>query len=315
MSDTRPSFGAGVITVSDRSSAGVRPDSAGPAVCELLGSAGYVIERCDIVPDDQLAIERAILDMAHDDVALCVTCGGTGVGPRDVTPEATAAVCERMVPGLGEAMRAASAQITPNAWLSRATAGICGRTLVINVPGSPKGARENLEAVLSPLSHALRTLRSAPARKGSGASDLAGCRYLVVDADGIELGGPAARETLACLRKRGWKIAAVSFDADQQCRDRLGLAGVAEQFDLVCGQGETARTLTDVVAEALRGLGAVADMALFVGTDGMGVRAAVANGIACVGVSDSEGLRAGLEDAGATACVAGVEELAGLLAG
>ncbi len=158
--DGATAYDAFVITVSDRASQGVYADEAGPAVCELLSAHGYNVMGTAIVPDEMAAIEQAIRDAAAKGVALLVTSGGTGLSSRDVTPEATANVCERMVPGLGEAMRAASAKITPFAWLSRATAGTLGRTLVLNVSGSPKAATENLEAVLVPLAHALKTLRA-----------------------------------------------------------------------------------------------------------------------------------------------------------
>ena len=131
-------FQAAVVTVSDRSFRGERPDGSGPVVAERL-----------VGPDEQETIEAALRELADGkDIALVVTTGGTGFAPRDVTPEATEAVCRRMAPGIGEAMRAASLAITPRAMLSRATAGIRGRTLIVNLPGSPKAARENLEAVL-----------------------------------------------------------------------------------------------------------------------------------------------------------------------
>lgn len=149
-----------IVTVSDRSAAGERADAAGPALRDLLEGEGYEVASATVVPDDRPRIEAAITEAAASDVALCVTTGGTGLGPRDVTPEATAAVCDRLVPGIGEAMRAASAQITPYAWLSRATAGTLGRTLVVNVPGSPRAAVENLSAVLKPVAHGIRTLRA-----------------------------------------------------------------------------------------------------------------------------------------------------------
>lgn len=165
--DGRPRDGEGedahtvaIVTVSDRSAAGERADAAGPALRDLLEGEGYEVASASVVPDDRPRIEAAITEAAASDVALCVTTGGTGLGPRDVTPEATAAVCDRLVPGIGEAMRAASAQITPYAWLSRATAGTLGRTLVVNVPGSPRAAVENLSAVLKPVAHGIRTLRA-----------------------------------------------------------------------------------------------------------------------------------------------------------
>ena len=155
-------FTARVITVSDRSYRGEREDAGGPLVRGLLAKAGYAVDGIDLVPDEQELIERALRHAAQDEVALVVTTGGTGFAPGDVTPVATIAVCERLVPGIPEAMRYASLQITPRGMLSRAAAGICGRSLIINLPGSPKAAKENLEAVLPALSHALETLTGKP---------------------------------------------------------------------------------------------------------------------------------------------------------
>mgnify|MGYP000518070096 FL=1 len=157
-------FSAAVVTVSDRSFRGERPDGSGPVVRDLLEQAGYQVVRMDIVPDEQREIEGLLVSLAdREDIALVVTTGGTGFAPRDVTPEATAAVCRRMTPGIPEAMRQASLAITPRAMLSRAAAGIRGRTLIVNLPGSPKAARENLEAVLPALDHGLAMLRGGPA--------------------------------------------------------------------------------------------------------------------------------------------------------
>ena len=156
-------YTAAVITVSDKGFAGLREDTGGPLVAQLLRDAGYDVVHTALVPDDQSAIEAALIHTADElDIALTVTTGGTGFSPRDVTPEATLAVCPRLVPGIPEAMRLASLKITPRAMLSRAQAGIRGRTLILNIPGSPKGARENLEAVLPALAHGLETLREAP---------------------------------------------------------------------------------------------------------------------------------------------------------
>ncbi|HIY50774.1 MAG TPA: MogA/MoaB family molybdenum cofactor biosynthesis protein [Candidatus Olsenella avicola] len=152
-----------VITVSDRASAGVYEDGTGPAVAALLTERGYAVIETRVVPDERADIEAALVEAAEKDAALVLTCGGTGFSPRDVTPEATEAVCERRVPGLPEAMRAASARITDRAWLSRATAGIRGCTLIVNLPGSPRAAVENLEAVVGPLAHGLDILRGGPA--------------------------------------------------------------------------------------------------------------------------------------------------------
>ena len=152
-----------VITVSDRCARGERQDKSGPAVKEMLEQAGYEVLDTVILPDEQPEIEAALMESADRDIALILTTGGTGFAPRDVTPEATIAVCQRLTPGLPEAMRAASMAITPRGCLSRAAAGIRGRSLILNLPGSPKAARENLEAVLGPIGHGLAMLRGGPA--------------------------------------------------------------------------------------------------------------------------------------------------------
>lgn len=157
-------YTAAVLTVSDRAFRGERPDGAGPCVAKLLQEAGYALTETALVPDERPAIEAALCRLADEEaVRLVVTTGGTGFSPRDVTPEATLAVCGRMTPGIPEAMRYASMQITSRAMLSRAQAGIRGGTLIVNLPGSPKAARENLEAVLPVLSHGLEMLSGAPA--------------------------------------------------------------------------------------------------------------------------------------------------------
>lgn len=156
-------FTAQVITVSDRSFRGERPDGSGPAVRALLEEAGYQVGEPVIVPDEQPLIEEALIRAAEADIALIVTTGGTGFAPRDVTPEATLAVCRRLTPGIPEAMRAASMAITPRGCLSRSAAGIRDRSLIVNLPGSPKAARENLQAVLDPIAHGLEMLRGGQA--------------------------------------------------------------------------------------------------------------------------------------------------------
>jgi molybdopterin adenylyltransferase len=139
----------GILTVSDRASRGEYSDEGGPAIREylheVLASAWEPRER--IVPDDTDTIAAAIRALAADGCCLVVTTGGTGPAPRDVTPEATEAVCEKMLPGFGELMRSESLKYVPTAILSRQTAGICGRTLVVNLPGRPRSIRQCLDAV------------------------------------------------------------------------------------------------------------------------------------------------------------------------
>ena len=157
-------FKAAVVTVSDRSFRGERPDAGGPLVTEILKDAGYTVTQAVIVPDEQEQIQSVLCSLADSGgVQLIVTTGGTGFAPRDVTPEATIAVCDRLTPGIPEAMRYASMQVTNRAMLSRAAAGIRKGTLIVNLPGSPKAARENLEAVLPALPHGLEMLSGRPA--------------------------------------------------------------------------------------------------------------------------------------------------------
>ena len=157
-------YHAAVLTVSDRSFRGERPDAGGPLVAEMLKNAGYEVVTTAIVPDEQAQIEEKLCQIADSgEVQLLVTTGGTGFAPRDVTPEATLSVCDRLTPGISEAMRYASMQVTNRAMLSRAQAGIRKGTLIINLPGSPKAAKENLEAVLPALSHGLEMLSGRPA--------------------------------------------------------------------------------------------------------------------------------------------------------
>jgi molybdenum cofactor synthesis domain-containing protein len=150
-----------VVTVSDRSARGEREDRSGPALAEAAEADGARVVRREVVPDDPdaLAALLAALCDAPDAPDLVVTTGGTGLGPRDRTPEATAAACERLVPGIAEALRAHSLAMTPHAMLSRAVAGVRGRTLVVNLPGSPGGARDGW-AVIAPIAaHAASQLR------------------------------------------------------------------------------------------------------------------------------------------------------------
>jgi molybdenum cofactor synthesis domain-containing protein len=153
-------FNAGIITVSDKGSQGKRQDLSGPAIAEMLAGAGIQIKKTLIIPDEVDQISEAIIQFADvEKLDLILTTGGTGVSPRDLTPDATLKVIDKEVPGMAEAMRLASMKITPHAMISRAIAGIRGRCLIVNLPGSPKGAKENLAAVLPALQHAIEKIK------------------------------------------------------------------------------------------------------------------------------------------------------------
>ncbi len=152
-------FKAAILVASDRSASGKRPDMTGPGLQKRLKELGYPIVSIEIVPDDRQSIISILKKWVWSDkISLILISGGTGVSPTDITPEATLEIIERRIPGMEEAMRRASLEITPNAMLSRAVAGCAGKSLIINLPGSPKGALENLQIVEPALEHALELL-------------------------------------------------------------------------------------------------------------------------------------------------------------
>ena len=153
----------GIITISDRSARGERADLSGPALIEMIIQQGWKVISTTIIPDDYEEIKKQLLDWSSSgDLDVILTSGGTGFTAHDITPEATQAVIERNAPGLAEAMRAANLQITPHAMLSRAIVGIRMSTLIINLPGSPRAAVENLQVLLPVLAHAVELLQGKP---------------------------------------------------------------------------------------------------------------------------------------------------------
>ena len=158
----------GILTLSDRSSRGERVDASGPALANLIQAEGWSVVNQSLLPDDDSAIRQSLISWADSgEMDVILTTGGSGFSPRDVTPEATRAVIDREAPGLAEAMRAASLKVTPHAMLSRIVAGIRKKTLIVNLPGSPKGAVENLQVITPVLPHAVQLLREDPASEST----------------------------------------------------------------------------------------------------------------------------------------------------
>jgi len=151
-----------VVTVSDSVSRGERQDRSGPGLAERCRALGWQVISCEAVSDDRDVLENRLAALANSAfVDLVLTTGGTGVGPRDTTPEATSAVCQKILPGLGELMREKGREKNPRAVLSRAVAGVCKHALIVNLPGSPRGAVESLDVVADLLPHAVEVLRGA----------------------------------------------------------------------------------------------------------------------------------------------------------
>jgi molybdenum cofactor synthesis domain-containing protein len=159
MTDKGAGYRVALITVSDKGAAGERDDVSGRVIRGMVEAAGYTVSEQTVLPDERVLLEAALRRIADTHAAsLILTTGGTGFSPRDITPEATLAVAERLVPGIAEAMRAASMTVTKRAMLSRAVSVIRKQTLIVNLPGSPKAARENLSVILDALGHGLDIL-------------------------------------------------------------------------------------------------------------------------------------------------------------
>jgi molybdenum cofactor synthesis domain-containing protein len=160
-------YTCGILTLSDKGARGEREDTSGMMLCNLLKDEGYVLKGYEVISDRmELIVNRLVSWVDEKKIDLIVTTGGTGVAPSDVTPEATLKVLERQVPGIAEAMRAASLRFTANAVLSRGVAGIRGTSLIVNLPGSKKAARENLEVILPALEHGLYKIKGGVADCG-----------------------------------------------------------------------------------------------------------------------------------------------------
>ena len=154
---------AGVLTISDKGSQGLRQDKSGEVIVEILKKEGFVVHKKQIIPDNEQLIAKTIIAwIDNEGISLIITSGGTGLSPTDVTPQAMKQVIDFEVPGMAEAMRAASLNKTPHAMISRAMAGVRKTSLIINLPGSPGGSRENLQVVLPALDHALSKLAGDP---------------------------------------------------------------------------------------------------------------------------------------------------------
>jgi molybdopterin adenylyltransferase len=170
----------GVVTTSDRASKGIYEDISGKAIMDTMGE--YLLNECEYeyrcIPDEQKLIEKTLKELAEIGCDLIVTTGGTGPAPRDVTTEATEAVCQKILPGFGEQMRAVSLKYVPTAILSRQTAGICGKSLIINLPGKPKSIRECLDAVFPAVPYCI---------------DLIGGRYMVANESVIKIFRPKGK--------------------------------------------------------------------------------------------------------------------------
>lgn len=224
---------AAILTLSDKGSRGERADASGPALSSWLSGQGVETGRSGVLPDEERLIAAKLVEWADSgEFDLILTTGGTGVSPRDVTPDATLTVVERVIPGFGEAMRARSLEKTPRAMISRAIAGIRGSCLIINLPGSPEGAVENLEAVWPAIPHAVAKLQGDPEECAQSPGTAGGSKAVSFIAKSGTGKTTLLEKVIAELKGRGWRVGAIkhdahSFDIDHPGKDshRLTAAG------------------------------------------------------------------------------------------
>lgn len=213
-----------LLVLSDKGSKGERVDTSGPALSNWLAERGAQVVDSAMIPDEALQIEAILKEWADSGrFELIITCGGTGVSPRDVTPDATRRILDKEIPGLGEEMRRASAAITPHAILSRAVAGIRKNTLIINLPGSPKGAIENLSAIWSAIPHGVAKMQGDPADCAESVPK----RRLHPPAVSFVAKSGTGKTTLLekvimLLKEKGWKVGVIKHDAHQFDIDHPG---------------------------------------------------------------------------------------------
>lgn len=215
---------AALLILSDRGARGERADASGPALERWLADRGVAVTRCEVIPDEAALITDSLRVWADGgDIDLILTCGGTGVSPRDVTPDATLPVLDRLIPGFGEAMRASSLQKTPHAMISRAVAGIRGRSLIINLPGSPRGAIENLEAVWPAVPHCVAKIQGDPEECGQPQPAVAtGIKALSFVAKSGTGKTTLLEKVIAELKGRGVRVGVIKHDAHKFDIDHPG---------------------------------------------------------------------------------------------
>jgi len=218
---------AAILTLSDRSSRGERADASGPALEKWLAERGVKTMYSEVIPDDEETIVVKLMGWSDSgEFDLILTTGGTGVSPRDVTPDATRRILDREIPGFGEVMRAESLKKTPHAMISRAVAGIRGQSLIINLPGSPRGAVENLEAVWPAVPHAVAKLQGDPEECGTPVAAATGSKPLQRAVSFVAKSGTGKttllEQVIAELKGRGWRIGVIKHDAHRFDIDHPG---------------------------------------------------------------------------------------------